>query len=409
MTEDKATLTVPFSCHRVTVYFIYSFVPAFKNGKAVYPPDLPKARGTEHMGTPSSRESIVPHLSLRADSAWFESSKRSGTVAGREFSFGSLIRIFPSGATCCLTLDVTGKPTQKLSTVDILKLLNLTSQRPGASTVAPEPMYLEGEGSGRKSLYDRFEELVTNLCTEHSLDRLDVKYDLIEPGREGQSPWLVTVAAVDGEIAEAFCGHGDAADDPARTKMIKIRRYEPSIAPILFRSVADQLFLEPAYVEPPTPVGIPGLFSVNLDARLFVCMSRRSILCVCENSDVDPASYFVPGLLDVCEMVRARWHSLVTLNKLIDLTIRQMVDPKKIKLFMQSKVLSLRQMLATGLEDPTVYIIAGDALSKLYLKLREIFRLDELKSTLIEKMDLMDRVYRDALQLSWLSGQEPEE
>jgi hypothetical protein len=108
-------------------------------------------------------------------------------------------------------------------------------------------------------------------------------------------------------------------------------------------------------------------------------------------------------------MVRARWHSLVTLNKLIDLTIRQMVDPKKKKLFKQSKVLSLRQMLATGLEDPTVYIIAGDALSKLYLKLREIFRLDELKSTLIEKMDLMDRVYRDALQLSWLSGQEPEE
>jgi hypothetical protein len=321
----------------------------------------------------------------------------------------SLIRIFPSGATCCLTVDVTAEPTQKLSTADILKLLNLTSQRAAASTGAPELVCLEGEDSGGKSLYDRFEELVTNLCTEHSLDRLDVRYDLIEPGRECQSPWLVTVAAVDDEIAEAFCGHGDAADDPARSKMIKIRRYEPSIAPILFRSVAKQLFLEPAYVEPPTPVGVPGLFSVNLDARLFVCMSRRSILCICEDSDVDPASYFVPGVLDICEMVRARWHSLVTLNRLIDLTIRQMVDPKKKRRFKQSKVLSLRQMLATGLEDPTVYIIAGDALSKLYLNLRDVFRLDELKNTLIEKMDLMDRVYRDVLELSWLSGQGREE
>ena len=60
---------------------------------------------------------------------------------------------------------------------------------------------------------------------------------------------------------------------------------------------------------------------MSLDARLFVQMSRRSILCMCQNQEQDPAKNFIPVLLDISEMIMARWHVLLTINKIIDETL----------------------------------------------------------------------------------------
>ena len=62
----------------------------------------------------------------------------------------------------------------------------------------------------------------------------------------------------------------------------------------------------------------------------------------------------------------------------------------------------MRQRLATCLIDPTLYIVAGDALSKIYSDLRAIFRLEDLKGTLLSKMDIADRVHRDVQELEWM-------
>jgi hypothetical protein len=230
---------------------------------------------------------------------------------------------------------------------------------------------------------------------------LDREKDLINAKVEAQNPWVVTAAEVEGKAADAFCSMGDAGDDPARTKMMRIRKYERDIVPLVFRSVTSDLVLEPAYVEPPTSVGIPGLYSVNIDARLFVTLSRRSIFCLCPDLNANPALYFLPGLLDLCETVRARWHTLVMINKYVDKLLPGLRGPKQTRLERREQLFTVRGMLVSTLEDPTIYIVAGDALSKLYSRLAEIFRLVELKRALIEKMDLVDRIYRDARELDW--------
>jgi hypothetical protein len=46
--------------------------------------------------------------------------------------------------------------------------------------------------------------------------------------------------------------------------------------------------------------------------------------------------------------------------------------------------------------------VAGDALSKIYSDLRAIFRLEDLKGTLLSKMYIADRVHRDVQELEWM-------
>jgi hypothetical protein len=184
--------------------------------------------------------------------------------------------------------------------------------------------------------------------------------------------------------------------------VLSIRPYESEVAEIVFRSIAEDLVLEPAYVQPPNTRSVPGLFSVNVDARLFVCSSRRSILCLCRNIDEDPADYFVPTLLDICEVVRAHWHALVMINKMMDSAMRDFVALRGKAVDRRQKLKSLRVQLANSLEDPTMYIVAGDALSKIMDDLTRIFRLEELRTALLRKMDLIDNIYSDARDLFWL-------
>jgi len=58
--------------------------------------------------------------------------------------------------------------------------------------------------------------------------------------------------------------------------------------------------------------------------------------------------------------------------------------------------------MATSLEDPGIYVLAGDALSRLHESLKEIFSLRELRETILGKSDLLDRLYGDMIQSDWL-------
>jgi Ni,Fe-hydrogenase III large subunit len=89
------------------------------------------------------------------------------------------------------------------------------------------------------------------------------------------------------------------------------------------------------------------------------------------------------------------------INKYVDKLLPGLRGPRQTRLERREQLFMVRGMLVSTLEDPTIYIVAGDALSKLYSRLAEIFRLVELKRALIEKMDLVDRIYRDARELDW--------
>jgi hypothetical protein len=223
---------------------------------------------------------------------------------------------------------------------------------------------------------------------------------------EPQTPWVITLLEVDGAEERAFCSDFRDEDDPVKRKAEAIRPFLPEIAPILFRSVSSRdrgLLLEPAYL--PTKDGNLGLFNMNLDARLFVTMSRRSILCICSKKDQDPTRYFLPGLLDLCEMVRIRWHMLVVMHRLMDETVRSMRKKPKEDLLPKEKlqeIIKLREWMVTSLEDPGIYVLAGDALSRLHANLQEIFSLRELRETILGKIDLLDRLYGDMIQSDWM-------
>jgi hypothetical protein len=49
-----------------------------------------------------------------------------------------------------------------------------------------------------------------------------------------------------------------------------------------------------------------------------------------------------------------------------------------------------------------MYIVAGDALSKIQSDLSQVFRTDSLKEGLLQKMKILDQLYEDSLELEWL-------
>lgn len=410
MTTLESPRRSRFICQRVTVHFIYSFSLQRKNGSYLVDPSaLVKARRSWRAGTPISRRGIAPHLVVKPNSAWHEDRRLNGSVQGRRGSVGRLTRLFPIGGTCCIDIEIPKTPNGELDTHAIQGILHLVHLGHKERTVAAKSkLTLRRDGGADERVYHLFAGAVRELCEASDLKWLDEEF--IDVDEETQSPWVVTVAEVEGAVADAFCSSGGLGDDPAREKMLRIREFEHDIAPIVFRSVSAELPLEPAYVDPPTPAGIPGLSSVNLNARLFVTMSRRSILCICPDKNSDPADYFVPGLLDVCEIIRSRWHMLIMMNTILDDTLRHLRDEGETegsrralsRTGRRRKLMFLREWLATSLEDPAIYVVAGDALSKIYRELAETFRIDELQTMLLGKINLLDGLYRDMLALRWM-------
>jgi len=395
------------SFRRVAIHFIYSFTLTDESSQIIVPlraiDDNPPTSG---YGSPPERLSIASHLELKPESAWEKLPSLEGTFDSHLVKLDPLLRLFPCGATCCFTLTISASGDERVSRDDVVKLLGITRQLEKDTSVRSWGG-IAWKSAAPASLYDLFVQSVNDFCQRVSkkggpVSWLDQAKELINTKVEAQNPWVVTAAEVEGDAADAFCSIGDDGDDPARTKMMRVRKYQCDIVPLVFRSVTtSDLVLEAAYVVPPTPVGIPGLFSVNIDARLFVTLSRRSILCLCPDLGANPAEYFLPGLLDLCETVRARWHTLIMINKYVDKLLPGLRGPRQTRLERREQLFMVRGMLVSTLEDPTIYIVAGDALSKLYSRLAEIFRLVELKRALIEKMDLVDRIYRDARELDW--------
>lgn len=95
---------------------------------------------------------------------------------------------------------------------------------------------------------------------------------------------------------------------------------------------------------------------------------------------------------------------LIVMNKVVDDFLSQLSrggDRSSETEHHHEEMMKLRAWLAMNLEDPGIYIVAGDALSQIYDDQRKTFRLDELRTMLLGKMDLLDRMYRDAMELSW--------
>jgi hypothetical protein len=420
-----------FECRKVEVHYIYSFAlgKVVAGSDGIRPASLPfepstiAERDSGKKGDPSEisrlkvggaphRFGIAPHLAVKQDVAWGEFADLPGAVNGHAITVARLLRLFPIGGTACLTIRLNSPDGDHIGVETIKGLLSLTDQRSDIASSAPR-LTIHGDRAG-VSLYGLFERTVKELCSAVEAQWLDFDAEpsiLERPSEarsevqsDSQGPWVVTIAEVDGRVKDAFCSSKGSGSRRLREKLDRMRPYERQIAPILFRSVSKQFDLEPAYVDPMTPGGLPGLSNLNLDARFYVQMSRRSVFCVTSDLKKDPAKYFIPGLLDICETVRANWHMLVVMNRMLDDILDFLREDKAELSERLSGVIRIREWVAKSLDDPGVYIVAGDALAGIYERLQGTFRIADLRSLLFRKVDLLERMYKDRFELEFLEA-----
>lgn len=401
-----------FKCRRASVHFIYSFALSAKDKRVL---NL-KALGKKHskllkQGRPPSRWGIRPHLLLKQNLLWREEERLENVdVQSLSVDINTLFRIFPIGATCSINVE-TRRATgaEELDVKAVLTLLGLVRQRAPTSqrtkTIRSKAVTSD-ETRSYSTLNELFREQVKDLASQLSVEWLDLtgEYIDIEGGGGGvQSPWVVTVLEVDGDLAEAFCGWFPKTKDPADAKAEAIKPYHQDLAKILFRSVSGMdFYLEPAYASYSSAGTLPMFNSVNVDARLFVCISTRSILCICKDKGQDPGLYFIPAVLDVYETIRSQWHMLVIMNKMLDDALNLVQDRNKDTEAQLGEIVKVRGWLARILEDPGAYMVSGDALTRIYNESQESLRMAELRERLLAKIQLLERMFDDVRTLDFL-------
>jgi len=412
-----------FECTGVTVHFIYSFALAKRGPDSLFEPvDLKelfyKGEHCLQKGTPEERRGIKQHLELAEESAWRRLDSFTATILSSEkndrmksgvpppeVEIEPLLRIFRTGATCCFKVTLKRGQRSLIDLTTIHSILGLVQQTEKEPTVfrLKRPHHTQ-----QFTLHSLFVENVQAMAKGNDLAWLDTEDEHVKlspnPRKESQSPWVVTVAEVQGETATAFCDTFANFKNPADAKAEHVSRFQSEVAGILFRSVKGTNFeLEPCYVDTPIPGVADALRNRNLDARLHVTMSNRSVLCICRDQHVIPADYFLPDLLDNCELLRARWHRLTLMNRCLDRVLSNLNDENSTAEQKMRRVVNARTWLARLLEDPELYRVAGDALADISLRLKDVFREAALRRLLLEKADLIERIRAGISELDWLS------
>ncbi len=410
---DCAPGPFPFVCHGATVHFIYSFILKDTDSWVLTTKDLltrlsKGEKGAAIIGRPECRSSITPYLSLLQDEVYIKGPESKGKLGDRAVVLDRLVRLFPAAGTCTFALSLAKGDGRAIGVDDILALQRAID--PSLVDKAPAaPLHLGSEQTGLTqptTLCRLFAWVVGEIAgTDGSgLAWRDKKY-FDEHAAEPQTPWVVTVLEVDGAVEQAFCSSFSEEPKPLAAKTRNMAKYLRDVMRILYRPVgAGDVGLDPE------PAVLAGCANINIDARVFVLLARRSILVICPRVDKDPARYLLPDLLDVCEVVRARWHSLIILNRMLDDSTRELIELAKSRggspRALAGEILKLRACFAAGLQDPGVYRTSGEALSRIYENMLESHHVGELSKLVDEKLRLVDQMLADILQLGWMQSRE---
>ena len=416
---------------KANIHFIYSFLPVSKRNKMFLTEDMLEnfsnifqnigdSKLQTGIGKPENRLGLSSYIDLDLEMAYMKFPEVNGTVDDIDIKIEPLIRIFPIGSSCCLTVTASEKKGEKLTVADVHKLLCIVSKIKNESSKSKiklkkvEDNSIYKFGNDEITIYQLFIFIVESIlvktfnsdeCRE-SIELLCQNNIRIGEQREPQVPWTVTVLEVEGSSCEAFCNAFCNFSDMMTAGNIKtelIKNYERLLSPILFNTVPD-FKIEPAYLYLPVQGKRSGIFSMNVDSRLFVQMSRRSILCICEDKEKDPAKYFIPNLLDLCEMSFSRLQTLIILNKTLDDTLRNFTEEEKSPRMKLKEIIEHINRFTTAFEDPTAYIISGESLREIREELIYIFRLNTLTETILRKIEMLERLYKYNLELRWATS-----
>jgi len=226
---------------------------------------------------------------------------------------------------------------------------------------------------------------------------LDVWDHGFKPVPEPQYPCVM----INLELSEgnAFCSSFYNKDGTIsyNDKQEAIRKYEDLIAPLLFRAPIDNINkweTEPAYLYSSGTCGKKGFYNMFLNSKLFVHITRRSILTISNSFKEKPASFILPTLKNISEITHSRWQTLVILNKMIDKLIRRFSYNKIAAEEKLENMITMINLYSCCLEDPNIYVVSGNALREINEEIINTFNLNGLADALIKKIDLLEKVYR---------------
>lgn len=281
--------------------------------------------------------------------------------------------------------------------IEIQKLSNIISENSGRK------LNKSKDGKDIRPYLDFIKSnIISLLCIKEDILRA-------EDVEETNVPWIITNLELEkGDVLDKFCNdHKDLSRAVASKKKLKeIRPYEKILSHFLFRLVDedyDSFKVEPTYDTFETITKYNGFNNIYLDSRLYMHASRRSILTITENNFTKPASYLLPTLFDICELVHTRWQALIAINIILDRHIR-VFSNHKIDEYRPSQklwiVLNLLKKSIANIENPISYVVSGDALREIHNLLIDTFKLKELESSSIKKSEMLYLIYNIGVKYS---------
>lgn len=218
---------------------------------------------------------------------------------------------------------------------------------------------------------------------------------------EYQKPYVVTELTLPGPLyQEIFLDENPKMD--AKGAIEKRKKYGKELASILLREIKPQNI---KYIDPTFPAwddlglaGIANTTNLNLNSMLYFSLHFRSALIIrngAASKNDDPGPLVIPGILSMIDSIRSRWYSLLILNGLLDVLLRELRKNKGYSLKLTKDILRRRMKLGDVLEDPLLYQWGGGSAPEAYAVARRTFSIERLEKAALQKFTLLDRTMED--------------
>lgn len=151
-----------------------------------------------------------------------------------------------------------------------------------------------------------------------------------------------------------------------------------------------------------------GLLNLCLDRRLFFATSRRGAIALTARLTDIPASFVIPSFLNMCEILRGRWHIGCVVSARVDQAISELAnaisDPKGASpstspLTIMERMVKWRLLAASFLRDPVPFLFDGGSICEMAEQCEKLLWLERLKTELIGKFQVLDQLVRDYLNI----------
>jgi hypothetical protein len=228
--------------------------------------------------------------------------------------------------------------------------------------------------------------------------------DLLHLDQDFQSPFLFTIAQVERNSFLRFRKHPTL--DTAReigSILCKLTLDNRYIIPDFLHISEDYLTNVLAYNKERR-----GLINLCLDRRLFFAISRRGALALTANFDDIPSYFVVPSLLNLCEILRARWHMGNIISARLDLAIDNIGQSSsengegadiRSPLDLMETMFKWRILAGAFLRDPVPFLFDGGSVIEIAEFAERLLWLDRLRDETARKFEFLDQLLRDYLNI----------